>query len=183
MNIREEKKILRTLMTQERDCVPVEQHTIYSAVVSAKIYALAIEKKCNVVHCYLPFRSEINLLPCLERLINKKIEVICPKTLEGGRMEHLRLSSVDEIKYGLYDVPYPAGNDIYSGPIDLIIVPGLAFDKKGNRLGYGGGYYDRFLATYPEAHKLAVAFPFQLVDQVPVEAFDAPIDEVYFNAL
>jgi 5-formyltetrahydrofolate cyclo-ligase len=80
---------------------------------------------------------------------------------------------------GSYDIMEPEGNDTVSPEIlDLIIVPGVAFDRKGNRIGRGKGYYDRFLCQHLETKRIGICFDFQLVEEVPTEPLDIKMDEV-----
>ncbi|MCH8553846.1 MAG: 5-formyltetrahydrofolate cyclo-ligase, partial [Schleiferiaceae bacterium] len=71
---------------------------------------------------------------------------------------------------------HPGSDKQYDGPIDTFIIPGLAFDIQKNRLGYGAGYFDRFLKNYSTAQKIAVALPFQIMKQLPAESHDVPMD-------
>ncbi len=78
-----------------------------------------------------------------------------------------------------YGIPEPSGEKINNEDIiDAVVVPGVAFDRSGNRMGRGAGYYDRILSRVPQAKKIALAYDFQLVDAVPVEAHDIPMDWV-----
>jgi 5-formyltetrahydrofolate cyclo-ligase len=90
------------------------------------------------------------------------------------------LKSLDELESGVYGTSHPINGVEYFGDYDLIIVPGLAFDDRNQRLGYGGGYYDDFMKQYPHAHKLGICYPFQKVKQVPVELHDLKIDDVLY---
>ena len=78
----------------------------------------------------------------------------------------------------MYNTPYPSGDTEHLGPYDVIFVPGSGFDAKGYRMGYGGGYYDSFLAAHPAAYKVGVGFSFQRVGTLPVEDHDAEMDQV-----
>ena len=99
------------------------------------------------------------------------ISLTIPSTLP------LRSASVP-IATPLSSTEYPGGENEFSGTIDVIIVPGLAFDHEGGRLGYGGGYYDHFLSANPDALKVGVAYDFQLIDYVPTQCHDVRIDKV-----
>lgn len=177
-----EKKILREKMKALRDSIVSSEHIKHSNLISERILNLVIQGGFKVVHSYLPYRSEVNIFPCLKSLMQKQVKIIAPKTMKHGVLKHLELMDTEKISIGRYGVPFPSGNLLYTGPIDLIIVPGLAFDKGGNRLGYGGGYYDRFLSAHPESLKIGVCFPGQMVEQVPKESWDVVLDDIYFTA-
>ena len=83
----------------------------------------------------------------------------------------------DNFAVGDFNILEPQ-NEPYTGDFDLIIVPGVAFDRKGNRIGRGRGYYDRFLCQHLDVKRIGICFDFQLVDEVPTEPLDIKMDEV-----
>ena len=119
----------------------------------------------------------------VQRMLNEKIKVICPKVLPKRQLENLELLSYGDFEAGPFNTYHPANNKVHTGEIDFVIMPGLAFDQVKNRLGYGGGYYDRFLIKHPEAYLAAVFYPFQLVDRVPVEAHDVKMNTLIYPDL
>jgi 5-formyltetrahydrofolate cyclo-ligase len=121
---------------------------------------------------------EIDIAPLLQGLLHKQITVVCPKALSARVLENRILNSLDNLETGIKGTQHPALPQVYEGPYDLIIVPGLAFDHQKYRLGYGGGYYDGFLTTQPQAHKVGIFYPFQQADEVPREAHDVCLDEI-----
>lgn len=123
-------------------------------------------------------RNEVNTMPLLEVLLREGKTVICPKTLTRRQMVHLRLQSTLQLESGLYGTKHPKEGIQYDGTYDLIIVPGLAFDEYGYRLGYGGGYYDSFLDTHGDAVTVGVCYPDQCTESVPREAHDARLDQI-----
>jgi 5-formyltetrahydrofolate cyclo-ligase len=140
-----------------------------------------IAKEARVVHSYLPIKGEIDVSPFLKWLLDKQIKVVCPMVLPKRQLESLELLHFDHFDTGPFNTLHPAGNAIYKGNIDLVIMPGLAYDTELNRLGYGGGYYDRFLANHPDALKAAVLYPFQLIDKVPIAEHDVKMDELVLS--
>jgi 5-formyltetrahydrofolate cyclo-ligase len=91
-------------------------------------------------------------------------------------MIHLETPNLNQLqvnKMGIRESAYPLA---YEGPYDLILVPGVVFARDGYRIGYGGGYYDYFLVRHPEALKIGVGFPLQLVEKLPHAAYDIPVD-------
>ena len=91
-------------------------------------------------------------------------------------MENRVLHDLNEIERGVFGTTHPREADIYEGPYDIAIIPGLAFDVENYRLGYGGGYYDNFLINHPETFKIGVGYPFQLVNKVAREEHDLSMD-------
>lgn len=130
-----------------------------------------------VVHSYLPMRSEINIIPFIQYLLERDITVVCPKTLPKGALEHLVLESLAKLEKGIFKTYHPAGNQIFYGKPDLILVPGLAFDKYGYRIGYGGGYYDRFLKDQT-TEKLGLFYSKMEIEEIPKEPYDVKLDKL-----
>lgn len=132
----------------------------------------------NVVHCYLPMGSEPDLFPFLQWLLLRGTKVICPQTLPDRTLAHWPLHNLDELEHGMFQTSHPKPTTAFTGKIDLIIVPGLAFSAKGTRLGYGGGYYDQFVTQHKEAKTIAVGYPFQIVDQLPADQHDISVGQI-----
>lgn len=179
----EEKRTLRNEMIKIRADMDTGSKQTMDRLLSQSLTDLIQERQPGVVHTYLPMSEEINFNPVIEKMLELGIRVAAPKTLKGGRLENLLLSSLQELEDGVFGTRHPAGNKLYTGPYDIIIVPGLAFDHYGNRLGYGGGYYDRFLPTHPEAYKVALCYDFQLINGLPLEPHDIQLDAILFASL
>src|SRR5690606_14944908 len=129
-------------------------------------------------HTYLPMGDEVDHASFIGHCLKRGITVVTSKTLPKRQLQHLVFEGFDKLEKGVYGTLHPMGNAEWKVGYDLIIVPGLAFDKDGNRVGYGAGYYDSFLAEHPEALKVAVCFPEQLLEYVPSEPFDVRVDKV-----
>ncbi len=180
-DITQHKKDLRQQMLQLRDAMLPAVKREMDKNIRTRLAAIIKEKNARVVHCYLPMGSEVNVFPLLAELLSAGIKVISPKTLPKRQLQNLVLHSVTDLEPGMWGTIHPGGNEEYSGPIDLFIVPGLAFDSDRYRLGYGAGYYDNHLCNHPDAYKVAVAYPFQLIDKVPIEPHDVQLNEVLFG--
>lgn len=178
MSITEEKKELRKRMLEKRSELRSSEKVVYDNRICAALAEIIKKNNYRVVHAYIPFMAEINITPLLQELLDSDIRVICPKTLPKRKLENRELKSLRELETGIMGTQHPANPDVYEGSMDMIIVPGLAFDASNYRLGYGGGYYDNFLVQHPEAYKVGIFYPFQLVDQVPVEAHDFKLDHI-----
>jgi 5-formyltetrahydrofolate cyclo-ligase len=128
-----------------------------------------------VVALYSPLPDEVDTNSFIERWSKKK-QLLLPAVVNYEIK--LRLYNSGALHIGTYGVREPTGKDFTDfDKIDLVIVPGVAFDRKGNRLGRGKGMYDRMLQKI-KAHKIGICFPYQLVDEVPFEDHDVPVDEV-----
>jgi 5-formyltetrahydrofolate cyclo-ligase len=118
------------------------------------------------------------VLPLLQKALDAGLTVVVPKALKKRQMQNLVLHDLKNMEPGIFNTYHPKNSEEYPGEYDLIIVAGLAFDKKGYRVGYGGGYYDTFLAGQPEALKVGVCFPFQMMEEVPLEPHDIKLDGI-----
>jgi 5-formyltetrahydrofolate cyclo-ligase len=123
---------------------------------------------------YLSFSSEARTDLVIERLLELGQEVFCPR-VEGKDMYAVRYG--EDFSLSKYGVREPVG-EVYNGEMDIAIVPMLAVDKRGNRLGYGGGYYDKWLAVRPTCKRVAFVFDMQLLKEVPSEDTDQKMDMI-----
>ena len=99
--------------------------------------------------------------------------------VKGYDLELRLYTGDDRLTEGAFHIDEPTGTAFTDyAAIDLAVIPGVAFDRRGNRLGRGKGYYDRLLPRIPTAYKLGLCFPFQVLNQIPAEAHDIPMDEV-----
>ena len=176
----QEKKELRKVMLSKRSSLDPNQKEQFDKSICTRIAALIDQNNFTRIHTFLPMGDEVNLFPLISMLLSKNCTLICPKSLPKRKMENRILYSLHELENGVFGTKHPANKEAYLGKIDLIIVPGLAFDSSFNRLGYGAGYYDTFLATQQDVLKLGVCYPFQVIDDVPKEAHDVPLDMLYF---
>lgn len=173
-----EKKALRQRMLELRDGMSLEERRTQSAVIRAELETLMRERDVKVLHSFLPMGSEVELFPLLDNALANGIAVYAPRSLKGRVLENYRYRGQEHLVAGVFGTHYPAGDAPYTGMFDMIIVPGLAFTKQGDRLGYGAGYYDTFLAQRPDAFTAAVCFSGQLLPVLPVEAHDRSVDRV-----
>jgi 5-formyltetrahydrofolate cyclo-ligase len=181
MNILDIKKDLRKEMLIKRAKLDASFKQAYDLLICSQLEKLIETKNYNTIHAYLPMGKEIDITPLLENLLAKNITVVTPKTLPKRKLENRTLTSFDDIEKGVFGTTHPANPEEHTGKFDLIIIPGLAFDDKKYRLGYGGGYYDNFLVNHPEAYKIGIFYPIQKVKKVPTEAHDICLDEILIN--
>ena len=171
-----EKNQMRELLSQKRRILTKEQILEQSALIISQLEQLPCFQSAKTVLLYYPMHNEVDLLPLIKKykkektflfpVVHRKWMTACP--YEGNAKMHR----------GKYNIPEPT-TDPYMGKIDLILVPGVAFDKRGNRLGRGGGYYDRFIKLQPPTTTLVgVAYDFQLVDKVPANRRDQKMHHV-----
>jgi 5-formyltetrahydrofolate cyclo-ligase len=181
MTITEQKKQVRQQMHIERAALNQSYKQKYDTWICNSLLKKIKENNYQTIHCYLPMGTEIDIFPLIQILLDRKITVVTPRTLPKRRLKHLILNSLDKLEEGVYGTEHPAGDNEFTGKYDLIITPGLAFDASNYRLGYGGGYYDNFMVQYPAARKIGICYPFQMVDEIPIEAHDLALDEILWH--
>lgn len=144
--------------------------------------------QATTVYAYYSLPDEVSTHALVDELADEGKTVFLPKVTGPHTMEWHRYTSQADLVTGAYGIAEPDIGDDSSESIreatdqknrdQVILVPGLAFDPQGRRLGRGKGYYDRFLAAHPDIYKIGICFDFQKVPEVPVDAFDIPVDLV-----
>ncbi|MCD6521721.1 5-formyltetrahydrofolate cyclo-ligase [Candidatus Calescamantes bacterium] len=133
----------------------------------------------NIVMVYLPLPEEVDTFPFIKRAITQGKKILVP-WVKGEELIPVELCSLHKLKEGRWGIPEPMEKVLFSKKkIQLVITPGLAFDRKGNRLGRGKGYFDRFFTSLPEGvKKIGLAFHVQVFEEIPADSQDIPVDEV-----
>lgn len=172
-----EKNRVRKKILQLRGLISLKDKKRWDEKICRILLEIIDQRKPKVVHTFLPMEDEINLYPVIKTLLKKSLTVVTPRPLPKRQMEALVLNSLYELEEGVYGTRHPANSREFNGNYDLIIVPGLAFDHNLNRLGYGGAYYDTFLQDQ-HSLKIGICYPFQMIENVPVEPHDQCVDHV-----
>ncbi|HPT34330.1 MAG: 5-formyltetrahydrofolate cyclo-ligase [Dethiobacteria bacterium] len=176
------KRELRKQIFQRRDRLSGEEIREYSRQIARRLYGLPEYRESRVIMFFLSFRSEVDTRSMVEESLARGKEVLVPKALPDSRelIASRLLDCREDLAPGAYGIPEPKESALRAVDplqIDLLIVPGVAFSEDGRRLGYGGGYYDRFFGRLrPEVPLLALAFELQIVPEVPVQPWDRPVD-------
>ena len=174
--LKKKKEETRALIQQKmRRMSPVERVEA-SKVLVDRIKSQEAFRNAKVVMLYYPIQNEPDLRPLMEEYKDKKIMLL--PVAHRKDIEMRQYIDKEHMHVGHFSIPEPTGEP-FKGEPDLIIVPGVAFDKSFNRLGRGGGYYDRFLKHFTKATKFAVAYDFQLVKKVPVASHDIKMDGIF----
>ena len=185
--LREAKQAMRQAMAAARDALDPAWRKRASAALVDRMTSLAAFAGARRVLLNVPFRSEWDAAPLIERALARGKEVLLPRVDETSRMLDLRriADPAADIVTGYRGIPEPADRCPRADPasVDWVLVPGVAFDREGGRLGYGGGYYDRLLPLLsPRAARVAGAFSMQIVDRVPSAPHDIRMDTVVTEA-
>lgn len=173
----EEKKQLRAAMQQRRDAIDLAWKRQYDQHVCARLKERVLQRDAKTVHVYLPMGMEINIFPFISWLLETNRTVVAPKVLPERQLENLQLESLTGIEKGVFGTSHPSSGKRVEEGYDLVVVPGLAFDIRNYRLGYGGGYYDRFLKKHPDVYTIGIHYPFQLHKEIPIESHDIRLNE------
>jgi 5-formyltetrahydrofolate cyclo-ligase len=181
------KRGLRARILRERDATPAEDRATASASIAALLLAREDFASSKTVLLTLPFGSEWDTRALLRAALAGAKTVALPRVNLATRM--LDICAITRIEHdaapGYRGIPEPCAHCELLGvaSIDWVLVPGVAFDRAGHRIGYGGGYYDRLLPLLrADAHRVAGAFELQLVDHVPAASHDVAVDAVVTEA-
>ncbi|MFH0971368.1 MAG: 5-formyltetrahydrofolate cyclo-ligase [Candidatus Micrarchaeota archaeon] len=168
--IREEKKALREIL-------PKKDALMKSGIICERLIALPEFKSAKTILFYIPIKNEAGTMPAI-LAAKKQNKVVGAPRIENGRILPKKLD-LKKLKIGLFGVPEPyAAANIPMASIDLVVVPGVAFDLQGNRMGYGKGYYDSFLQKLPHAKKIALAYELQIVAHFEKEPHDIAVGKI-----
>lgn len=174
------KRHLRARIREQKLLWSPEEEAVRSACIRAHLLALPELQQAQNIFCYVSIAGEPDTKELIEALLRAGKQVSVPKCLGEGRMEARRIRSLDVLRpTAPFGIPEPAGDAPLQAPeeIDFVLVPGLAFDLRGGRLGKGAGYYDRYL-PHVRGFKCGVCFHDGLVEQVPISAHDIRMDLV-----
>ena len=178
-----DKKALRAEIRAKKRALSPAQIDAYSAALAKKFFAHPLYQNTRAIYGYLSYNEEVRTLPILAQAQKDSKRVAVPKVF-GDTMKFLWLDDLSTIAPGYCQIPEPvADSPEADDETALVLMPGLAFDPDGRRLGYGGGFYDRFLAEQPQHPTLALCYDFQMFDHLDTDAHDIPEDAVIWVSL
>ena len=171
-----DKKALRASIRAQKRAMTEEEIISRSQALEKLFLQSELYKNAKTVYGYLPYNQEVRTVPMLEQALRDGKQVAVPKIF-GDEMEFIYLTDLDQVEKGYSGIPEPiADGPIADDETALVLMPGLAFDSQGHRIGYGGGFYDKFLAREPNHPTLALCYEFQLLPQLQTEEHDFPVD-------
>ncbi|MBP1890091.1 5-formyltetrahydrofolate cyclo-ligase [Clostridium moniliforme] len=180
MNIKELKKEIRKSIIGKRNKIKNKDKTSMDNKIIESFKKEDSYKKARGIFIYIGFGSEINTKVIIEDALKKGKEVYVPK-VKGKEMLLIKIDSLENLVTSSYGILEPIGdnNNFDVDKLDLLVMPGVAFDNSGNRIGYGGGYYDRFLEkNKTNAEKIALAYEFQILNSINNEKHDVKVDKI-----
>lgn len=171
-----DKQILRKRIREQKRAMTQEQIESASARLGELLAESPLYRQAGTVYGYLPYNQEVRTLPMLERALREGKRVAVPKVY-GEEMKFIYMEDLSLVEKGYAGIPEPvADGPVADDPAALVLMPGLAFDPEGHRIGYGGGFYDKFLAAEPGHPTLALCYGFQMLPALETEEFDIPVD-------
>lgn len=173
------KNILRKNIRALRENLTDEYISTASKIIFENLIKLDFFMQAKNILSYIDFKNEVQTSKINNFILSQNKNLYFPRVIDKEKMIPIKHSgNFDKSKIGNLE---PIGEE-YIGDIDLVIVPGVVFDRNGNRIGFGRGYYDRFLEKYPNSKKIAVAFDIQLSEEeIIVDEFDKKMDIIITN--
>ena len=174
----EDKKELRAMIRQHKRAMTEEEICGKSQRLMALFCASEAYRKAKSIYGYLPYNQEVRTTAMLQKALDDGKRVAVPKVC-GEEMRFIYIADFTRVEKGYAGIPEPIDDEpVADDPTALVLMPGLAFDPDGHRIGYGGGFYDRFLAAEPNHPTLALCYSFQMLPKLETEEFDIPVDRV-----
>lgn len=166
------KQGIRIDILNKRKNMNINEHKRLSEIICEKVLEKLDEGDYENVCIYMPIHNEVDVTCLIDRLMEKNINIYCP-VIKDNRMDFHLYESMEQLQIGMYGIREPKSEQILDCfDKTAIIMPGAVFTEKLDRIGYGGGYYDRYVDVHSECTTIAVAFSFQIVEEIPTESHD-----------
>lgn len=175
-----DKTALRRMIREKKRAMTEEQILEKSHILCQQFLDSPQYRQAKTVYGYLPYNQEVRTVPILERALSDGKQVAVPK-IYGDEMRFIYLTDLTKLEKNHWGIPEPIeDHPIADDPTALVLMPGLAFDPQGHRIGYGGGFYDKFLANEPKHPTVALCYDFQILPAIETDDFDIPVDCVFW---
>ncbi len=173
-----DKKELRQMVRQKKRAMTDEEIQMKSDLLEEKFLNSEAYRNAKAIYGYLPYNQEVRTVSMLQHALDDGKRVAVPKVY-GDEMRFIWMTDLSQVAKGYAGIPEPVADaPVADDSHALVLMPGLAFDREGHRIGYGGGFYDKFLTEEPEHPTLALCYDFQVFREVKTEEFDIPVDSV-----
>lgn len=167
----ESKKDIRKRVLEKRNLITDKEWEEKSRLIYEKVVTHPFFLETDAIYCYVDYRREVGTRSIIKHAWNTDKKVAVPK-VDGDTMEFYYVESFEDLQEGFKGIPEPTPKQLACDENVLVIMPGVAFDATGNRIGYGKGYYDKYLRLHPNYKTIAIAFELQMVDSIPAERYD-----------
>lgn len=176
-----DKNNFRTLIKKKLAEMDEATYLKYSAAIHKQLFTLKIWEEAHTIAVTISNEREVNTTAIIEKAWKAKKRIVVPKCDPSTKtMEFREITSFDQLErvfFGLLEPKVQETEKVSPNEIDLMIVPGICYDRRGFRIGYGGGYFDRYLTQYHN-NTLSIAFSCQIVESVPSERHDIPVTTI-----
>lgn len=173
-----DKQQLRKAIREKKRAMTPEEIERRSEILVRLFLETPAYRQARTLYGYLPYNQEVRTIPILKQALRDGKQVAVPKVY-GDTMNFILLEDLTQVAKGYAGIPEPIADDpVAQDPAALVLMPGLAFDPQGHRIGYGGGFYDKFLAQEPEHPTVALCYDFQVLPHLDTQEFDIPVDLV-----
>ena len=173
-----DKTALRREIREKKKAMSIEEIKVRSARLGELFAQTEAYKNAETIYGYMPYNQEVRTVPILEQAIRDGKRVAVPKVY-GDIMKFIYLEDLTQVEKSDMGIPEPVADEpVAEDQTALVLMPGLAFDKEGHRIGYGGGFYDKFLMAEPNHPTVALCYGFQMYAHLDTEEFDIPVDLV-----
>lgn len=162
---------IRQISKAERDAMTPQAIAEESSAICQNIIKSDLFKTTERCMLYYPMGSEADVLPLAEECLRLGKELAFPRVM-GDVMEFVEISDMAEFAEGHFHVMEPTGRNVVTWEDALVITPGVSFDRRGGRIGYGKGFYDRYFAEYPKLIRMGVSLRLQIVEDVRADEYD-----------
>lgn len=171
------KADIRKEVLQRRNQLTAKELESKSFAIYDQLKLLDIYKQASVIYVYMDFKNEVITKHMIEDALCDGKKVAIPKIIDDI-MDFYYIDDIENLKSGYFGIREPEPIMLAKEKNSLMIIPGVAFDKKGHRIGYGKGFYDRFLHQHEQFKKVALAFELQVLDTIPHETHDVLMDRI-----
>lgn len=172
------KKELRKAIREQKRAMTEAQILEKSKALGELFLNSGEYRAARSIYGYLPYNQEVRTVGMLEQALRDGKRVAVPKCF-GDEMRFIWMEDLSRVEKGYAGIPEPiADGPVAEDKTALVLMPGMAFDLQGHRIGYGGGFYDKFLAQEPDHPTVALCYDFQVLAHLETEEFDIPVDKV-----
>lgn len=169
------QQVRREMLKRRKQISNPEQKSL---TIQKNLLSYIEERSFDQILLYVSYNHEVETLALIQWLLLRSYVVGVPK-VRGKEMDFIQITSLSQLKSGSYGILEPEdGQVLYPTKDSFMIVPGAAFDRKGGRIGYGGGFYDRYSASHMNCYKMAAAFEEQILEEIPLEKTDYQINGI-----
>ncbi len=172
------KTALRRTLLSARGSSSEVDNQYKNQIITSKLLELSVIAEARAAFVYVSTAGEVETHRLIDQLTIRGIVVLVPRISDRVHMRAVRFPGWDAMEAGPLGILAPADDTAWDEPLDVAVIPGLGFTASGDRLGFGAGYYDRWLASHGEMTRIGVAFDYQIVERIPIDAHDVTMDLV-----